>query len=359
MTNIRREFIFYLPGVPAPIGGFKVVYEHARILKNAGAKVKVIHVNPAICKKNSNFQLCFKKIYFNYRKLFDRWRYYPHQYGLDRNYTNKLKDIPSAATHVVTSWQLMNYVTENVIIDKHKVIHLAMDYPTFMGPPAEVKKSWRIGEKYLAISTHLLNSIVEERLGSNLPETIKYIPPITKKLEYLSNTKKRKMRIFCVVSAGKYKNQEKLIQLLNLLCHHIEIVTFSRELRPVNLSKNIKHLTNLSDNDIQEYYSTSEFSLSYSKFEGFCLPGFEAMFNGAVLFTTDSLGNQDYLKPGQNCIVLSGNRVSDDCKTIRKFLSQSVSKIRKYRECGYKSTQVYLEKFNADYILSAYAEMTS
>ena len=38
--------------------------------------------------------------------------------------------------------------------------------------------------------------------------------------------------------------------------------------------------------------------------------------------------------------------MSEDCKKIRKFLSQSASKIRKYRECGYKSTQVYLEKFN-------------
>ena len=58
--------------------------------------------------------------------------------------------------------------------------------------------------------------------------------------------------------------------------------------------------------------------------------------HGAILFTTDSLGNQDYIEPGKNCILLSGCQVVDDYKIVKYFLHKDDLQMENYQKLGYK-----------------------
>ena len=84
-----KKVEFLLPSVPAPIGGFKVVYHQARILKRAGYAVNVQHVN--VVKKDRRFIKKYISILnFLRRKYFDIWKYYPKYYDLDYSVSNEI-----------------------------------------------------------------------------------------------------------------------------------------------------------------------------------------------------------------------------------------------------------------------------
>jgi glycosyltransferase involved in cell wall biosynthesis len=351
----HREIIFYLPGVPAPIGGFKVVYEHAQILREAGFSTAVVHVNPAIYEK-VGFSLFFRKIYFLYRRFFDRWRNYPLQYGLEINYLNAYPNDEGADAIVIASWQIMNSFLQKNIFNVNKIIHLAQDYPGYMGPEDKIKTSWKLGKKYLGVSQHLVKSIQQEVTTLN-PRTVEYIPAFSRNKRDTSSKSIVVDRLFCVVSSGKYKNQRNLIKLLNKLVSQIEVITFSREERPKHLSKSIKHLESPTDSVIEDMYRTSRYSLSYSEFEGFCLPAFEAMYHNCILLTTDCLGNQDYIDADKNCVLLNGRNVDQDFEKVVRVMEKSEKEKLNIQHNAGIATLKYLETYNHDYTVKKYLQM--
>jgi glycosyltransferase involved in cell wall biosynthesis len=59
-----------------------------------------------------------------------------------------------------------------------------------------------------------------------------------------------------------------------------------------------------SDNDLARLYSACDVFVSASWYEGFGLPGLEAMACGAAVVTTDSRGIQEYAVNGINCLIV-------------------------------------------------------
>jgi glycosyltransferase involved in cell wall biosynthesis len=58
------------------------------------------------------------------------------------------------------------------------------------------------------------------------------------------------------------------------------------------------------DQQVNELYNTATVFVQTSRHEGFCLPILEAMAAGCPVITTDSHGNRDFCRDGENCVVV-------------------------------------------------------
>ena len=44
------------------------------------------------------------------------------------------------------------------------------------------------------------------------------------------------------------------------------------------------------------------------------------MYHGCILFTTDCLGNQDYIDADKNCVTLNGRNVDQDFEKVVRMM---------------------------------------
>lgn len=329
---------FVLPGKPAPIGGFKVIYQHASALAKNGHNVTVYHTNEA--SLNTNFlSWAIISTYFWYQVVVNKWRSYPKRYGLRSKIRYRVIDHSKADLVVIASWQLLETYIFLGNIREEKIVHLAMDFPGYMGPPERILNSWKHEITYIAISKHL-----KEHIGTvSAPKSkLHYFPASIGYTPKYHKTSKCNKTIIACISSGTYKNLDNLLLLLNILSHKHQIITYSREHRPTGLSNKIIHYTNLTDGQINTLYSESQYAISYSTFEGFGLPAFEAAINDCTLFCTKFLGNEDYWLDDA-FIELSGKNIDDDIMLIEDIIA-------KPRASGMiDRQQLYLRQFLSKY----------
>jgi len=342
---------FILPGVPAPIGGFKVVYQHASILTMSGYDVSVQHVNPELHRKKGIRKLR-SWIVFQLRRMVDRWRKYPAQYNV-RYSTSNFVRVSKAKIYVVASWQLLEEMIQTDLIPKESIIHIAMDFPKYMGPEQNVIDSWKHPIPYIAISTHLA-----EKIKSLNPDAEVYYLPAVSGIQVPQKPRHgvNSCNFFCVLSTGRYKNFENLIILLNKLSESYTVRTFSRGPRPHALSSSVMHNSGQSDDFIAAGYCEAQYSVSYSKFEGFGLPGFEAMLSGCAVFTTDNLGNRDYAKFGANCIKISGDDPIADFERITAVINGPPLLVDAVSKAAKEDTEAFLNANGPEAVLYAYRQ---
>ena len=348
---MKPSIDFILPGVPAPIGGFKVVYQHASILTKSGYDVCVQHVNPELHRKKGTAKLR-SRLVFLLRRMVDRWRTYPSQYSIRYSISNFVR-VSKAKIYVVASWQLLEEITQRDLIPKESIIHIAMDFPKYMGPERNVIDSWKHPIPYMAISTHL----VEKIKSINPDAKVYYLPAIAgsqvlQKASHDANLG----GFFCVLSPGRYKNFENLIILLNKLGELYTVRTYSRGPRPRALSASITHNSGQSDEFIAARYCEAQYSVSYSEFEGFGLPGFEAMLAGCAVFTTDNLGNRDYATFGVNCIKISGTDPIADFERISEVVNGPPDLVGALSKAARTDAEAFLNANGPQTVLYAYRQ---
>ena len=351
---MKASIDFILPGVPAPIGGFKVVYQHASILTKAGYDVRVQHVNPDLYRKSGIKKLKSWMI-FQLRRIVDLWRDYPKQYNIGYSTSNYIRT-SRAQIYVIASWQLLEEVTQTKLIPKESIIHIAMDFPKYMGPEQQVIDSWRHPIPYIAISKHLV-----EQIESASPYArVYYLPAVAgaKKIQKPSCSQKSG-DFFCVLSSGNYKNHERLVTLLNKLSETYAVSTFSRGPRPEALSSSIMHNSGLSDDLIEAAYLDAQYSVSYSEFEGFGLPGFDAMLAGCAVFTTDNFGNRDFVEFGENCFKLLGDDPLADFECIDGTIKNTPLLVKTVSKNAQQDAELFLSQNGEQKVLSVYLQAIS
>ena len=152
---------FVLPGKPAPIGGFKVIYNHAKILKAHGHKVRLFHIDYKILS-TKGYRKIANQLVFYYFDLFNEWRNYTQEFGLDSISCAKIPNHEDADFVVIASWQLLNAYVHQQLISTKKIIHVAMDFPEYMGPANEIINHGH-DVKYIAISQDLYRHIDNHR----------------------------------------------------------------------------------------------------------------------------------------------------------------------------------------------------
>jgi|TARA_B110000238_G_C16075481_1_gene416912 hypothetical protein len=348
-----KHIEFLLPGLPAPIGGFKVIYQHAQTLTAFGYTVNVQHVNPTLYRAGF-IRKSLSYLNFIRRQYFYKWKTYPKQYGLQFSVSNRIILKGKTNLLVVASWQLLEQVMADHQLRNENVMHICQDFPGYMGPKEKVIESWMHMIPYLSVSRYLSREI----LRANPSARVMYLPSIAG-TSAITNVSDKKEKIFCVISSGTYKNQPRLIELLNMLSGHIAIETFSRSPRPLSLNSSIKHFQNLSDDEIEMGYSEAKYSICYSEFEGFGLPAFDAMSNSCISFTTDNLGNRDYIQPTKNCIMLDGSDVMVDFRYILDVINTTLVNTLEIAKAGKLTCTTLVEKYDNHAVLDVYNSLLS
>ena len=112
-----------------------------------------------------------------------------------------------------------------------------------------------------------------------------------------------------------------LIQLLNQLSNINDIVAYGRIKRPKELDKNIQYIYSPSDEIVQNLFKNSLAIISVSFYEGFGLPLLEGVSLGAIAFSTNNRGCEDFLEFGENAIELTGNNLTYDSNQIKAILN--------------------------------------
>lgn len=83
-----------------------------------------------------------------------------------------------------------------------------------------------------------------------------------------------------------------------------------------------------TDEEVNLLYNSAAVFIQTSRHEGFCLPILEAMAAGAAVITTDSHGNRDFCRDGENCIVVPQDDPGELARAIRHLLDDPAERRR-------------------------------
>jgi glycosyltransferase involved in cell wall biosynthesis len=358
------KYLFVVPGPPAPIGGFKLLYEHGRILSNAGHDVRFLHVNGGLLSQISNSGLAYRlvrRLKFLWLNTFGKWRNYANQeFGLNTGWQQKIywHDINNAEIIVIASWQLLIEFYESFDLSQVKVVHPVMDYPGFMGPADKIKSSWEKSATYFCISDYLYRSVLSHsnpekltNIGCLLPgEDIGYGCSDKELLEV------SRQGILLSFSTGMYKNPEgtcELISRIRLNFPNERITVFGRPERPKELPSSVTYMKNKSDREVAKLYRSSKVFVFFSNFEGFGLMPLEAMRLGCAVVCTDCFGNRDYIEDKVNALIVSPGDVKKTISDIAILLKNDDLRLR-LAKGGLKKSKEFLPSKFKEMLIEVY-----
>ncbi|MBN4053908.1 glycosyltransferase family 4 protein [Haliea sp. AH-315-K21] len=325
------KYLFVLPGSPAPIGGFKLLYEHGRILVNAGYQVRFLHLNGGLLSeidKTSMMLRLVRRLRFFWLNSFGKWRNYAsREFGLNSEWQQELcpDDIKNTEIIIIASWQLLTELYDKFDLTQVKVIHPVMDYPGYMGPAEKIKSSWEKPISYFCISDYLYASVRSHSNGKQIKNIGCILPgddvgSMYSERDILGVSRQGILLSF---ATGKYKNPDGTCELISALRGKFpkeKITVFGRPNRPKSLPSDVIYLQNISDKEVVKLYHSSKVFVFYSNFEGFGLMPLEAMRLGCVVVCTDCFGNRDYIKDEINALIVSPGDLGKTLFSVSKVL---------------------------------------
>ncbi|MGZ4270206.1 MAG: glycosyltransferase [Solirubrobacteraceae bacterium] len=108
-----------------------------------------------------------------------------------------------------------------------------------------------------------------------------------------------------------------------------------------------------SDEGVNELFNEATVFVQTSGHEGFCLPPLEAMATGAAVVSTDSHGNRDFCRDGENCLMPEAT-VPAVSAAIRRLLDDPELR-RRLGEEGRRTAQEYAWDVRIDQLESFFA----
>jgi GT2 family glycosyltransferase len=174
-------------------------------------------------------------------------------------------------------------------------------YPGQPQPQAQVLASYRNEFRYLAGSSWIVDQLAE--LGLEAAEVTpgidfelwKPLPGVTREDNVLLSVGRRNpLKNFPMTAEGWQLVPEDERPQLWLFGVEPEI---GEEL-------GARYFVRPSDAEVNELYNKCTALIQTSRHEGFCLPLLEAMTTGAPVICTDSNGNRDFIRDGENCLVV-------------------------------------------------------
>lgn len=86
--------------------------------------------------------------------------------------------------------------------------------------------------------------------------------------------------------------------------------------------------TSTTDQELAQLYAEADLFVYTSYFEAFGLPPLEAMACGTAVVTTDCGGNRDYVRNGENCLLVPPSDIDQLSSSIYHLLTQDVERQR-------------------------------
>jgi len=321
---LNQKITFILPGYPAPIGGYRVVYEYANYLAKNRNLITIVHsrkLKNVSSPKNliGKFKRFLGRIFLQLKRKNFKWINLDKKINLLYVSEPIEKYIPNSDIIVATAWQTADYV--NTFSDvKGKKFYLIMDFAPFMGSKNEIETTWKYNFYKITISSWLYNKVLlvnGSRDLINIPIGISHSIFYKKK-----NIKNDKNIISMMYNKGKYKGSSDginaLIEVKNKL-PNAKFILFGKDKRPKHIPKFFIYKRNVSESELVEIYNKTGIFISSSIAEGFGLPAAEAMACGCAIVTTDCGGNREYAINNKTALVSKPSYSKDLSKNIIKL----------------------------------------
>ena len=87
-------------------------------------------------------------------------------------------------------------------------------------------------------------------------------------------------------------------------------------------------MTTATDQELARVYAEADLFVYTSYFEAFGLPPLEAMACGTAVVTTDCGGNRDYVRSGENCLVVPPSDIERLSAAIYYLLTNDAERQR-------------------------------
>ena len=295
---------FLLPDYFAfPIGGYRIVYQHANELVARGHSVNVLF--PMTLQK-TNASLV-RSVRGNIRALFTllrrrplvNWQFVDERIALRVLPCVEDDVIPDADAIFATSWQTAALVSK-LPSSKGAKCYLVQDYETWgTSSPSDVDPTFRLPLTIVAVSQWL-----SELAGSKGAESVRYVPnAIDLNLFRLGGLPplRRPASVLCLYHTDRRKNVSLALRVVSELHANlpdVPISFFGTSPRPSQLPPWIRYWHRPVGPQLATLYNDHSIFLSTSDREGWALPPAEAMACGCAFVGTDSGGPRDFVQHG-------------------------------------------------------------
>lgn len=302
---------FLLPQYPtAPIGGFRVVYEHANALARRGHEVAVVHPRTLPRGLVPAVRLSWPDRMREVRQRRRVRRRPLHWQQVDpRVRLAFVRDLaphrlPDADVLVTTAWQTAE-LAQALPGRCGAPVSFLQHHETWSGDPARVDATWRLPWPKVVIADWLLQhardlgvdadvTVVRNAVDSTLYRPI--VPP-----------EDRGPTVAMLLGWTAWKGADVGLEALAAARAEVpalSAVLFGHVPRPPDLPAWATYVQDASAEAIvREVYNASAVFLSSSASEGWGLPSTEAMACGCALVTTDNLGSREFAEHGRTALV--------------------------------------------------------
>lgn len=276
----RSLDIVYVLASDSPSGGVKIVFEHANRLADRGHRVRIY------CAINET-----GTGWFHVRV--------PIIYG-------DLNKIPQCDIAVASYFTTIPYVKNSPAKIK---IHLCQGYEGLLHKEKAIadliRANYAMLKTKVVISSWLKEIMLKEYgIDANLVSNglDQYVFPLKIQEKPLVRLRVLVVGYECL----EIKGVNFILNTLKPLSSRFTIVRLSSHVNTTqNLGCEFHCMATMTQHDIAKVYSSCDILISASQqVEGFSLPALEAMASGCAVITTDCGGNRDYIKNGENCLVI-------------------------------------------------------
>jgi glycosyltransferase involved in cell wall biosynthesis len=357
---MKVTFILNRPG-DKPIGGFKVVYEYANGLVRSGHSVTVVHAPPHLHGDNSPAGFVKRVLKFSGRALgikdFSPKAWFSLDPGVKLLWAPSLhaRWIPDGDAVVATAWQTAEWMAEYPSA-KGRKFYLIQDFEYYMTSETSIRRRMEATYKSffanIAISPAVINMVEScgGRVGAYIPNGMDFgVYRVETPIEAGSRT-----RIGFPTRREHFKRTEDAVEALEIVREKmgsaIDIWSFGGE-KPEYIPDWIEYHERPSDSTLRGLYNSSRIFVVPSLYEGWGLPGSEAMACGAALVSTDNGGVSAYAEH-ENTALLSPPQDSDSLAgNILRLLRDDNLRVRLATQ-GHR----HIRQFMWDYAVKAFEE---
>jgi len=337
---------FVLPGYARlPSGGYKVAYAYMNGLAARGHAVTVVY--PMLVHTPARFPSRAKELLYHVVARLDRR---PPWFTLDRSVrvrwvlTPRARAIPDADVIIATAWQTAEWVRAYGAA-KGRKYHLIYDYEHYMRGDATTKE--RIGRTFGGEMRGIATSpAVEAMLAAHGAHAYAYIPngiDFDQFARSIACDDAARTMIGFPSRPEPFKGTEDAVRALAIVRAQTpampRVWSYGAR-RPGFLPAWVEYHGRPSNDGLRALYNRTAIFVVPSHYEGWGLPGAEAMACGAALVSTDNGGVRVYATDGQTALLSPPQDPAALAGNILKLLRERASRIA-LAERGYERIHTF------------------
>lgn len=342
------KICFLLPGSsPIPTGGPKNIYEHANRLADKGHSVTVIHAAYVTQRSGVRGVVRAAASYILNRCGVMQWR--PDSWFQISPKVQLLWVpgfaacwVPDADAVIATSWQTAEWVSDYPS-SKGRKFYFAMDFERFMEASPDMKR--RIAANHTAgLRTMVISPAGQAMVVANGGATPALVPCALDfticNLQNPIDADSRRLIGF-PARPERHKATEDAVKALERVRSrpdfNVAAWAFGGE-RPAYLPDWIEYHVRPTDEELARLYNLTRIFVVPSHYEGWGLPGSEAMACGAVLVSTDNGGVHAYAEHGRTAVITPIGRPDALAEAVSSLLEDDCLRLR-IAQAGYEHIQ--------------------